>query len=128
MTESPFAEPPEMVVAVPMHWLKRIWRRTNPAETLARAVANKLGIAYAKNALVCRRYLQRQSVLSSEERRKNVRGAFRASRFARIAGKRILLVDDVMTTGATAHECCRALLAAGAASIFVAIVARSEPE
>jgi len=128
LTELPFTEQPEVVVAVPMHWLKRIWRRTNPAERLARAVAKHLGFAYAKNALTCRRYLQRQAVLSPEERRRNVRGAFRASRLAKIAGKRILLVDDVMTTGATAQECCRALLAGGAGSIVIATVARSAPE
>jgi ComF family protein len=128
LTESPFAEQPEVVVAVPMHWLKRIRHRTNPAETVARAVARRLHIPLATRALVCRRYLQRQSSLSPDERRRNVRGAFRASWFANVAGKRILLVDDVMTTGATAQECSRALLAAGAASICVATVARSAPE
>jgi ComF family protein len=128
LTDSPLAEQPELVVAVPMHWFKRIRQRTNSAETVARAVARELRISYAKNALVCRRYLQRQATLKTEERRRNVRGAFRASRFAKLAGKRILLVDDVMTTGATAQECCRALLAAGAASVFVATVARSVAE
>jgi ComF family protein len=128
LNESPFAEQPEVVVAVPMHWLKRIRQRTNPAETVARAVARHLQISYAKSALVCRRYLQRQATLKTEERRRNVRGAFRASWFANVAGKRILLVDDVMTTGATAQECCRALLAAGAAGISVATVARSSAD
>jgi len=128
LVESPFAEQPELVVPVPMHWLKRVWRRTNPAETVARAVARQLGIPLAKGALVCRRYLQRQAILSPEERRRNVRGAFQVSRFAKVAGKRILLIDDVMTTGATAHECCRALLAADATTVYVATVARSSTE
>jgi ComF family protein len=128
VVELPFAEQPEVVVAVPMHWLKRMWRRTNPAESLARSVARQLQIPHAKNALVCRRFLRRQALLSPDERRRNVRGAFGASRFVNVSGKRILLVDDVMTTGATAQECCRALLAAGAAAVCVATVARSSAE
>jgi predicted amidophosphoribosyltransferase len=78
--------------------------------------------------LVCTRFLRRQSSLTPPERRRNVRGAFRASRRASLAGQRILLVDDVMTTGATAHEGSRALLEAGAASVYIATVARSSPD
>jgi ComF family protein len=126
--ESPFGEPPDAVTAVPMHWLKRVWRNTNPEETICRAVAIQLGLENLSGALVCRRYLQRQSSLNPADRRKNVRGAFCAARFARIAGKRILLIDDVMTTGATAHECSRALLEAGASRVFVATVARASAD
>lgn len=123
--ESPFAEPPDAVAAVPMHWLKRVWRNTNPEETICRAVAIELGLENLSGALVCRRYLQRQSSLNPADRRKNVRGAFCAARFVKIAGKRILLIDDVMTTGATAHECSRALLEAGASRVCVATIARA---
>jgi len=126
--QSPFAEPVDAVAAVPMHWLKRAWRNTNPEETIARAVAGQLGLANVSGSLRCTRYLQRQASLNSADRRKNVRGAFRASRFTRIAGKRVLLIDDVMTTGATAHECSRALLDAGAAAVFVATIARASAE
>jgi ComF family protein len=123
--QSPFAEPPEAVVAVPMHWLKRAWRHTNPEESIGRVVARQLGVDYLSGAIVCRRYLQRQALLNPVERKRNVRGAYRAARFAKVAGKRILLIDDVMTTGATAQECTRALLDAGASAVVVATVARA---
>jgi ComF family protein len=124
----PLPERPQLVVPVPMHWLKRIWRKTNPAATVALSLAGRLELPLAAGLLVCRRILRRQATLNPEERRRNVRGAFRASPWWNIMGKRILLVDDVMTTGATAHEASRALLQAGAAAVYVATVARSSPE
>jgi ComF family protein len=124
----PLAERPDLVVPVPMHWLKRIWRKTNPASTIAQAVARRLDLRCATRILICRRILRRQATLTPPERRQNVRGAFRASRWNMLDGKRVLLIDDVMTTGATAHEASRALLKAGAASIDVATVARSSPQ
>ena len=127
ITERPFGERPDCVVPVPMHWLKRLWRGTNPAATIARALAERLKLPIASNFLICRRLLRRQAILSPAQRRQNVRGAFRASRWPNLAGKRILLVDDVMTTGATAHEASRALLAVGVAAVYVATVSRSDP-
>jgi len=124
----PFAELPDLVVPVPTHWLKQLWRKTNPASTLGEALSRQLGIPWAGRALICRRFLQRQASLTPPERRKNVRGAFYARNSSRLAGKRILLVDDVMTTGATANEGARALLAAGAAAVYVATVSRSSDD
>jgi ComF family protein len=121
----PFADPPELVVPVPTHWLKQLWRKANPASTVGESLAGQLGIPWHGRALVCRRYLQRQANLTPPERRKNVRGAFYARSRSNLAGKRILLVDDVMTTGATANEGARALLAAGATAVYVATVSRS---
>ena len=128
LQQQPLPQTPDLVAAVPMHWLKRLWRGTNPAETLARTIARRLRLRFAARLLVCRRYLRRQATLTAHERRQNVRGAFRASRLWNIAGKSVLLVDDVMTTGATAHEAARALLASGAAGVFVATASRSSPE
>ena len=123
----PLSKVPDLVAAVPIHWLRRLWRGTSTTETLARSVARQLGIRPAIGLLVCRRPLRRQATLTPVERRRNVRGAFRTSRFWNITGRSVLLIADVMTTGATAHEAARALLAAGAASVFVATVARSSP-
>jgi ComF family protein len=127
IAERPFDARPDCVVPVPRHWLKRLWRGTHPAATIARSVAAHLTLPFASNVLICRRYLRQQATLTPAQRQQNVRGAFRASRWRDLSGKKILLVDDVMTTGATAHEASRALLAAGAAAVYVATVARSDP-
>ena len=124
LRDKPFTERPDLVVPVPMHWLRRLWRGTNAAETLARAVACELGLPVAAHLLVCRRMLRRQSTLTTEDRWKNVRNAYRTGWGRRVEGLRVLLVDDVMTTRATAHEAARALRKAGAAAVYVAAVAR----
>lgn len=124
----PFDAPPTCVVPVPMHWLKRLWRKTNPAGTIAQSLSGKLRLPLFSNQLLCHRLLRRQALLSPPQRRQNVRGAFRVSRWHSITGQRVLLVDDVMTTGATAHEASRVLLAAGAAVVYVATVSRSDPD
>ena len=128
LTERPFTEPPELIVPVPMFWLQRLWRGTNAAETVALSLAGQLGLPIATDLLVCRRWLRKQSTLKTDERRRNVRHAFRVSWRFNIRGARILLVDDVLTTGATAHEAARALRQAGAAAVYVAAVARSTHE
>ncbi|MFO8007638.1 MAG: phosphoribosyltransferase family protein, partial [Candidatus Brocadiia bacterium] len=69
----------------------------------------------------------RQTRLSAVQRRRNVRGAFRVRRPDRIDGRRVLLVDDVMTTGATADECAKVLTRAGAAEVQVFTLARTAP-
>lgn len=125
---SAFSERPELVVPVPMHWLRHVVRKSNPAGTIGRSVSRQLGIPFCDRALVCRKLLRRQSSLTAPERHENVRGAFAARRPRVVAGKRVLLVDDVMTTCATAREASRVLLLAGAKSVVVATVARSTPD
>ena len=95
---------------------------------MALSLAGQLGLPIATDLLVCRRWLRKQSTLKTDERRRNVRHAFRVSWRFNIRGARILLVDDVLTTGATAHEAARALRQAGAAAVYVAAVARSTHE
>lgn len=113
----------DLVVPVPMHWLRRATRGTSAAEGIARGVARGLGLA-CRSVLRRRRATRMQNELPSDERRDNVRGAFAAS--AAAAGRRILLVDDVTTTGGTLADCRRALVAAGAAAVYAAVAARAD--
>lgn len=113
------------VVPVPLHWLRR-WRRGfNQAEVLARAVGRRYGLAVQPRCLARVRPTPPQHG-DAAARRRNVRDAFGVRRPERIAGKRLLLVDDVFTTGATANACATALRDAGAAAVGVLTLARVE--
>jgi ComF family protein len=116
----------DAVVPVPMHPLRLIRRRYNQAAEIARPLARRAGLAYWPGALKRRRAGESQAGKSGAGRRRNVQGAYAcpAGWERRIAGKRILLVDDVMTTGATAEACAKALTRAGAAAVYVAVIAR----
>lgn len=111
----------DLVTAVPLHWRRRWQRGYNQAELLGRAIARARGIPSA-NVLRRVAATRAQAGLSNAQRRENVAGAFRARR--RVAGLRILIVDDVMTTGATLGACARALKKAGAKSVSVLSLAR----
>ena len=111
----------DVVTAVPLHWRRRWQRGFNQSKLLAQAIARRRGIP-AMNVLGRASATRAQAGLSNAQRRENVAGAFRARR--RVAGLRVLLVDDVMTTGATAGACARALKQAGAKSVALAALAR----
>lgn len=118
----------DMVLPVPMHPLRRFLRGTNSAEQIARNLASFLGLP-CRTALVGRtRWTLRQATLSGNLRRTNLLGAFRLRRHAAniIRGKRIILADDVMTTGSTCNEVARVLLDGGAASVTPVVLARAE--
>ena len=116
-------KPPELVVPIPMHWLTRLFRGTSAAETLSRSLAATISLPFAGDLLRCRRLLKKQSTLLGAERRLNVKDAYAASRSYDISGARILLVDDVITTGATCDSAARVLLKAGAATVYAVSVA-----
>lgn len=119
----PFSRQPDLVVPVPMHWFRRLVRQHYHAQRIAHALAEHLGWPYTDRLLICQKYVSPQTLATAAERWRNIRGAFAARRPA--TGLCVLVVDDVMTTGATAHEAARALIAAGAAYVCVATAARS---
>ncbi len=115
----------DAVVPVPLHWWRR-WRRGyNQSAAIARGLARHLQIPCFPSWLRRLRNTPIQPAQSPADRRKNVRGAFAARSRVPVKGRTVLLVDDVLTTGATASEAARALRAAGAARVAVAVLARA---
>jgi ComF family protein len=116
----------DLILPVPLHW-SRLWQRGfNQSGWLAAAVSKRLGVPWHPGILVRKKPSKSQAGLSSSERLRNVQGAFgvTALRKRRIVGKRIVLIDDVFTTGATVEACTKVLLRAGAAQIDVLCLAR----
>jgi ComF family protein len=114
---------PEVVVPVPLHWRRRWQRGYNQSEALAREMARAMKLPHRSRILRRIRPTQHQPSLSPTARWENVRGAFQVRWKSSVRGARILLVDDVLTTGATADSASAALLQAGAAQVSVAILA-----
>jgi ComF family protein len=116
----------DALVPVPLHW-RRLWaRRFNQSAQLAAAIAAETGVPVAQGALKRVKATAQQVGLSRAARATNVQGAFRVpdAGKARVTGRRLVLVDDVLTSGATLEACARALLRAGAANVDVLVFAR----
>jgi ComF family protein len=127
--ESFWTQRPVVVVPVPLHARKLRQRGFNQSELIARDFI-KLGrgnssMALHSRILERRRETQSQIGLTRHQRRENIRGAFAVVRPEETAGREILLVDDVFTTGTTVSECARVLRRVGASKVFVATVART---
>jgi ComF family protein len=116
----------DALVPVPLHWRRGWSRRYNQSGALAQVIARQSGVKVAADALRRVRPTQQQIGLSRSQRATNVQGAFKvaAERAAEIHGRRLILVDDVLTSGATTDACARALLRAKAASVDVLVFAR----
>jgi len=113
----------DAIAPVPLHPFRLVWRGFNQAEMLARGASKVLGVRVLK-CLVRKRNTRPQSRLDVKQRAANVKGAFAVRGGVDVAGKRIIIVDDVMTTGATVNECSKVLLGAGAEEVFVLTAAR----
>ena len=120
----------DALVPVPLHWRRQWARRFNQSAMLAASISAASGVPIAACALKRVKATVQQVGLSRAERGDNIQGAFRvpATGKAAVAGRRLVLVDDVLTSGATVEGCARALLRAGAANVDVLIFARvAEP-
>jgi len=113
-----------VLVPVPLHPRRRRERGFNQSEVLAEAIGRRCGLGVAPAALVRRKETVAQPGLSAAARRLNVAGAFAVRRPAQISGRVVVLVDDVVTTGATARACAHALRKAGAREVRLLTVAR----
>jgi ComF family protein len=116
----------DLLIPVPLHWRRQWARRFNQSALLAEVVGKASGVRVSHGALRRVKSTVQQVGLARAERARNVQGAFRVRPEARIevAGRRLVLVDDVLTTGATIEACTRALMRAGAASVDVLVFAR----
>jgi ComF family protein len=115
----------DMLVPVPAHWRRRLWRGFDQAEVLARELSRRTGIP-AVRALRRKRHTDPQAGLTRRQRRENIRGCFQTAAPEAVRGRRVLLIDDVLTTGATVNAAAAALKQAGAAHVAVFTLARAD--
>lgn len=115
----------DLVLPVPLHLSRLRWRGFNQAALLARRIVAGTRLPVDVFSLERARATQPQVELDEKERRRNVAAAFRVSRPERIRNRRVLLVDDVYTTGSTVNECSFTLRAAGARRVDVLVLARA---
>lgn len=119
----------DLVAPVPLHRLRLIRRRFNQSAMLAQAICRApagYALQFAPDLLLRRRHTPSQAGLNAAQRRRNVRNAFSVNprRISQIEGRRVLLIDDVLTTGATVSECARILSRAGATGVDILTLAR----
>ncbi len=113
----------DVVIPVPLHRARQRERGFNQSDILAQGISESTGIALAQGVLKRKRNTKDQTYLNAQQRADNVRGAFVVKEPDRMEGRTVILVDDVMTTGATLNECAGLLRAAGATDVFAATLA-----
>ncbi len=118
VTADPILSTAALAIPVPLHPVRRRERGYNQSELLARALADSVGLPLVTNALARKKNTKSQTNLTSEERSTNVAAAFEVKHPDILKDKRILLVDDVMTSGSTLHSCAEALLRGGAQEVY----------
>jgi ComF family protein len=115
----------DLLVPVPLHWTRLFGRRFNQAAILAQAIRAVGGPPVGADWLVRQRRTPSQGLMGPAARARNVRGAFALRRGRSVEGKTVVLIDDVLTTGATAEECARVLRREGATTVGVLVLARA---
>lgn len=117
----------DLIVPVPLHYKRLLYRKYNQAALLAKSISKKTGIPWASDSLRRLKHTDTQGFKNASERRKNVKNAFIVPEHSRerISDRHILLIDDVYTTGATLNECTKALKAAGASKVSCVTLARA---
>lgn len=113
----------DLILPVPLHKDRMLQRGFNQSEEIARFIAKKIGVELNTTSLIRVKNTKSQSTLSRHERLNNLKKAFKSYPKNQIAGKTLLLVDDVYTTGSTVSECARVLKEAGAEKVYVLTVA-----
>jgi ComF family protein len=119
------AAKPDVVAPIPLHWRRRLVHRTNSAALLAEVLADRLHVPLAEGLLRRRRHTERQFDLTPPRRWENVRHAFAVRAGYHLTSAHVLVVDDILTTGATCSEAAKVLRKAGAERVTIAVVARA---
>jgi ComF family protein len=115
----------DLIVPAPMHWLRRLRQGYNHAELLAAELSRRTGIPM-RQALTRRKRTAPQAQLTGAARRRNLAGAIRTAHNSNVSNLRVLVVDDVFTTGTTANACAAALKRAGASHVSILTAARAD--
>ena len=116
----------DLIVPVPIHHLKKAERGYNQSDYIVKGLSKELNIPYSTKSLKRTKYTESQTGLHINERAENVEDAFTLRNAKKINGKNILLVDDIITTGATTQECARALVDGGATRVYACSVGITE--
>jgi competence protein ComFC len=116
----------DIVIPVPIHHLKKAERGYNQSDFIAKGIGKSLKIPYSVNLVKRTRYTESQTGLDASNRAKNVENAFKVRKPKEIRNKNLLLVDDVITTGATTLECAKVLMNSGAGKIYACSVGIAE--
>lgn len=114
----------DIIISVPMHKNKKAVRGYNQCELIAREITKQLELDYEKDVLIKVKNTEIQSTLTKLQRIENVKGAFCIKDETKVKGKKIILVDDIYTTGSTVNECSKVLKKAGASEICVVTIAK----
>ncbi len=125
LSHSGFAKTADMLVPVPIHWWRRLKRGFHASHVIAEGAASVLRIPVQNNLLSCKRLTQKQGKLTGHKRFENVKNSFGLKSLTRVDGANIVIIDDVMTSGATISELAKILKKAGAAQVNSAVAGRA---